>query len=103
MANRGLLLINSSGASASDMFTFRPVHGERGSIFIEGLAGAETLEVQYTTDDGATWADLAENGATVQATTTNLMISISTPGQFKLNVAAAVGTIRATWVQNKDL
>lgn len=103
MANRGLLLINSSGASNSDEFTFRPVHGEKGSIFVEGLAGVETLDLQYTTDDGATWANLPENGADVQATVTNLLISISTPGQFRLNVLAAVGTIRATWVQNKDL
>ena len=91
---RELLFAAATGAATGDFY----LSGEEcpASIFVSGMEAADTVDLQITTDGGATWEDSYSGAAQDQAAyQSNTSIGIYTPGHYKVNKGSTTGTVAA--------
>lgn len=86
-------LIDAQTAAATGVFTLdRP---DEGPVMLSqsGLAGAETVDLQISQDNGSTWIGVTESGSAVQLTLTNTTLQVAAPGIYRVNKGATGGAV----------
>lgn len=96
------LITAATGAATSEAFTFANRDQKPNTIFATGLAGVETIDVQFTVDNGSTWADCYCNGSKVSLTATNNTLWLNVVGRFRLNKGVTAGAAGAVLVTEED-
>lgn len=98
-------LINASGANTSAPF-YVAAEDLPATIVVKGLAGAETADLQVSVsgdpDVTADFQDYYKDGSQVQFTTTNNAMTIDGTGLYRIDIAAAAGTVTVAWKRAGD-
>jgi len=59
----------------------------------KGLAGAETVDLQASSDGGTSYEDVYEAGTQAQLSVTNTDLQILAPGYYRLNKGVTAGGV----------
>lgn len=83
------------GTSAAVSDEFKLVQAQiPGLLVSKGVAGVETVKLQGTTDDGATFVDLTdENGSVELIGVTRNSLPIKVAGRFRLSKSATASAV----------
>ena len=66
------------------------------SVFVTGLAGAETGTLQVTIDNGETFTDATDADGTIQATAAQNSFLVVGPGEYRIAKSATAGSVAVT-------
>lgn len=87
------LVDNTTAAVNSQTFSFTNKEGYPATLFAKGLAGVETIILQFTLDNGANWTDVKCNASTVVLSATNNVMALNVVGRYRLVKDTTAGAV----------
>jgi len=91
MAVTTVILAPTTSAANSNGFSVNA--GTPHSVFVVGLAGAETGTLQVTTDNGASYSNVSNADGTIQATATKNSFQVTGPGEYRIAKSSTAGSV----------
>jgi len=87
------LIASTTAAATKDFQVERDAYYPPVTIIANGLAAGETVDIQISDDDGATYANLFDAGSQVQVTDTNNAVTLYGPGKYRVSKAATAAAV----------
>ena len=85
------ILAATTSAANSVGFEVNETHPT--TVFVEGLAGAETAALEYTIDSGANWVAATDSNGAIALTADMNTIMVEGPGEYRIAKSSTVGSV----------